>query len=125
MTDPQTQNPAATAAAGLAGVPEGCPISAEFLPPNMRKHVYPKAPVPLRMMAAKTLVPLAPPDMLGALFVLTFDPDAGVREAANKTAATLPDRILGTALRDEGIKPPVLGFFLDQFWEKDQYAEML
>ncbi len=102
-----------------------CPINAEFLPPDMRKHVDPAAPVPLRMMAAKTLVPLAPADMLGALFMLTFDPDAGVKEAAQKTAAGLPDRILATALRDEGIAPPVLGFFLEKLWEKDVYAEML
>ena len=54
----------------------GCPITADFLPPNMRKHVDPKAPVPLRMMAAKALVPLSPSDMMGALFMLTFDPDA-------------------------------------------------
>ncbi|HZI13089.1 MAG TPA: hypothetical protein VE153_22085, partial [Myxococcus sp.] len=60
--------------------PPGCPFNAEFLPPNMRKHVDPAAPVPLRMMAAKTLVPLSPSDMLGALFMLTFDPDQGVRD---------------------------------------------
>jgi hypothetical protein len=105
--------------------PAACPISADFLPQNMRKHVDPKAPVPLRMMAAKTLVPLSPSDMLGALFMLTYDPDVGVRETAQKTATGLPDRILGTALRDEGLAPPVLGFFLDLLWDKDVYAEML
>lgn len=103
----------------------GCPITDEFLPPNMRKHVDPKAPVPLRMMAAKTLVPLNPSDMIGALFMLTFDPDAGVREAAAKSAGGLPDRILSTALRDEAVKPPVLGWFLALLGDKDVYAEML
>ena len=39
----------------------------------------------------KALVPLSPPDMAGALFLLTFDPDAGVRETALKTASSLPD----------------------------------
>ena len=101
-----------TEAAALAGVPPGCPISAEFLPVNLRKHVDPAAPVPLRMMGAKSLVPLAPSDMVSALFVLTFDPDPGVRETAARTAAALPDRILGGALRDEGIAPPVLAYFL-------------
>ncbi len=117
--------PAAPAAPALAGAPAGCPISAEFLPPNLRKHVDPKAPVALRMMAAKTLVPLSPSDMLGALFMLTFDADAGVREAADKTSANLPDRILTTALRDERVPPPVLGFYIDKLWDKDQYVEML
>ncbi|MBX7115269.1 MAG: hypothetical protein K1X64_13150 [Myxococcaceae bacterium] len=111
------------AEAAVAAAP--CPITDDFLPPQMRKHVDPKAPVPLRMMAAKTLVPLTPPDMLGALFMLTFDPDAAVRETAVKTAGSLPDRILATAFREERIKPPVLAYFLDVFWRNDAYAEML
>ena len=108
-----------------APVPPGCPIGADFLPPNMRKHVDPAAPVPLRAMAAKGLVPLQPSDMLGALFILTFDADAGVREAATKTATGLPDRILGSALRDEELDPPVLGWFLTLFRGKEAYAELL
>jgi hypothetical protein len=104
---------------------EGCPVTADFLPPNMRKHVDPKAPVPLRMMAAKSLVPLSPPDMIGALFMLTFDPDPGVRETAAKTSGGLPDRILATALRDEGVKAPALGYFLRALAGKEQYEEML
>lgn len=102
----------------------GCPISAEILPPNMRKHVDPAAPAPLRMMAAKSLVPLAPADMLCALFMLTFDPDAGVRETAAKTAAALPDRF-SAGLRDENVPAPVLGWFLPLLRAKDVYAEML
>jgi hypothetical protein len=106
--------------------PEGsCPIDAEFLPPNLRKHVDPAAPVPLRMMAAKSMVPLSPSDMAGALFMLTWDPDANVRETAKKTVQSLPDRILASALRDEGLQPPVLGFLLRELWTKDVYAEML
>ncbi|WP_233586054.1 hypothetical protein, partial [Corallococcus sp. CA054B] len=105
--------------------PPGCPFNAEFLPPNLRKHVDPNAPVPLRMMAAKSLVPLNPADMLGALYMLTFDPDANVRETAAKTSSGLPDRILGSALRDEGVQPPVLGYFLGLLKDKEAYAEML
>ncbi|HZN91839.1 MAG TPA: hypothetical protein VFB81_04020 [Myxococcales bacterium] len=91
----------------------------------MRKHVDPKAPVPLRMMAAKTLVPLSPSDMCGALFMLTFDPDQGVRDTAARTTTALPDRILVTALRDEGVKPPVLGYLLKVLAGKEQYEELL
>ena len=104
--------------------PEGCPITAEFLPPNMRKHVDPAAPPPLRMMAAKALVPLAPADMLGALFMLTFDADAGVRETATKTAANLPDRF-SAGLRDESVPAPVLGWLLTLLRAKDVFTEML
>lgn len=123
---PQGAGPAAANAPGaLPQLGEGCPIDAGFLPPNMRKHVDVKAPVPLRGMAAKGLVPLSPSDMCGALFILKFDPDAGIREAAVKTASAFPDRILATALRDEAIKPPVLGWLVELFGAKEQYAEML
>ncbi|HEX5745647.1 MAG TPA: hypothetical protein VFZ09_05345 [Archangium sp.] len=113
-----------TAAQPIPAAPAGCPITAEFLPPNMRKHVDPAAPVPLRMMAAKALVPLAPADMLGALFMLTFDADAAVRETAARSAAALPDRF-STGLRDEAVAPPVLGWFLSLLGGKDALAEML
>jgi hypothetical protein len=91
----------------------------------MRKHVDPASPIALRMMAAKALVPLAPSDMLGALFILSFDPDASIRETAAKTATALPDRILAPALRDEATKPPVLASFLELVGDNAIYAEML
>lgn len=102
-----------------------CPITPEFLPPNMVKHVDPKAPVPLRMMAAKALVPLSPADMLSVLFMLSFDPDQGVRDQAQKTASTLQDRTAASGFRDEEVHPPVLGFFLRLYGQNDTYAEML
>lgn len=102
-----------------------CPISDDFLPDNMKKHVDPKAPVPLRMMAAKALVPLQPPDMLSVLFMLSFDVDEGVRAQVQKTAASLQDRIAASGFRDEGVHPPVLGWFLRLYAASDAYAEML
>jgi hypothetical protein len=77
------------------------------------------------MMAAKTLVPLSPSDMLGALFMLTFDTEQNVRDTAAKSAAGLPDKILGSALRDEGVQAPVLGWFLGLLKANDTYSEML
>jgi hypothetical protein len=109
----------------VAKLPPPPPFSFEFLAQNMRKHVDPKAPVPLRMMGAKGLVPLSPPDLCAALFLLTFDPDEAVRDTATKTASSLPDRILSMALRDEGVQPPVLGFFLRVLGDREVYAEML
>ncbi|HUM12554.1 MAG TPA: hypothetical protein VLT82_16530 [Myxococcaceae bacterium] len=92
---------------------------------NVRKHVDPSAPVPLRMMAAKALVPLPPPDMITALFLLVSDADEKVRTTAEESAGKLPDRILSSALRDEEVAPPVLGWFLDRLAKQDVYAEML
>ena len=102
-----------------------CPISPEVLPLNMRKHVDPGSPVPVRMMAAKALIPLAPSEMLGALFILSFDSDASIREMAAKTAGGLPDRILAPALRDESTKAPVLAHFLNLVGDNEAYAQMV
>ncbi|MEW5737503.1 MAG: hypothetical protein AB1938_01185 [Myxococcota bacterium] len=91
----------------------------------MRKHVDPKAPLPIRMMAAKGLVPLSPSDMVTVLFMLMYDADEKVREAAGKTASTLPDRIAASAFRDEMVPPPVLGWYMTLYGANDAYAEML
>ena len=92
---------------------------------TLRKHVDPGSPIPLRMMAAKALVPLPPPDMITALFLLTADADEKVRSTAVESATKLPDRILSSALRDEEVDPAVLGWFLDRMAGQDVYAEML
>src|SRR5579859_5005583 len=102
-----------------------CPVALSALPANFQKHVDPKAPVPLRMMGAKALVPMGPKEMLTALFMLTFDAEAAVRETAVKSAQTLPDRILSVALRDETVDPPVLDYFANVLKNKDEYLEML
>src|SRR5438094_7285257 len=92
-----------------------CPLPLDVLPANFQKHVDPKAPVPLRMMGAKALVPMGPKEMSTALFMLTFDGDPAVRDTAVKTAAGLPDRILSVALRDETMDPPVLDYYATLF----------
>jgi hypothetical protein len=103
----------------------GCPLTDEFLPPNMRKHVDVKAPVGLRMMAAKGLVPLSPSDMVAVLFMLMYDPEAPVRDTAGKTAVALQDRIASSAFRDEMVPGPVLAWYLTLYGTHDAYAEML
>lgn len=124
MSDEQPPAEAPVAEAAPAEV-YTCPISGDFLPDNMKKHVDPKAPVPLRMMAAKGLVPLSPPDMLGVLFMLMYDAEQNVRDTAGKTAVTLPDRIASSGFRDEQVDPPVLGWFLTLYQQNDSFAEML
>jgi len=120
---PESPPPAAEAAPPAETF--ACPVSAEVLPSDKRKFVDPKAPIPLRSMCAKGLAPMAPPDMIAALFILAYDPDEKVRDTAVATAAGLADRVLAPALREERVPGLVLGWFLDLFWEKDAYAEML
>src|SRR3954471_7346341 len=105
--------------------PPACPLELAALPSNFQKHVDPKAPVPLRMMGAKALVPMAPKEMCTALFMLTFDPDQNVRETAEKSASGLPDRILSVSLRDETMDAVVLDSFATRLAGKPEYLEML
>jgi len=102
-----------------------CPLPLDVLPATFQKHVDPKAPAPLRMMGAKALVPMGPKDMATALFMLTFDADANVRETAAKSAAGLPDRMLSVALRDETADPRVLDYYVSALGSKLEYLEML
>jgi hypothetical protein len=103
-----------------------CPLPVDVLPRPLHKHADPKAPPPLRMMGAKALVPaVAPLDVVTLLFVLSFDPDAGVAETATRTAEALPDKIYGVALRSEGLKGPVLDWLADRFAGKDAALELV
>jgi hypothetical protein len=93
----------------------GCPLPLEALSKPLHKHVEERAPVPLRMMGAKGLVPaVAPNDLVTMLYFLSFDPDPGVQETAVKTASGLPERVWSTALRSEDLEPSVLDWMADR-----------
>jgi hypothetical protein len=102
------------------------PLPLESLPKPLQKHADPKAPLPLRMMGAKGLVPAtAPVDLVTLLFALAFDPDEQVRATATKTAETLPDKIHGVALRSDALKGEVLDWLADRFAGKDAAMELI
>lgn len=93
----------------------GCPLPLESLSPALHKHVDGKAPVALRMMGAKGLVPaVAPGDLVKMLYFLSFDADEPVRETAARSAASLPERIWSTALRSEALEGSVLDWLADR-----------
>jgi hypothetical protein len=103
-----------------------CPLPLDALPKPLQKHADGKAPAPLRMMGAKGLVPaVAPADLSTLLYVLSFDPDAAVRETAVKTAEALPDKIWGVALRAEGMDGRVLDWLADRFRAKEAALELV
>lgn len=100
-------------------------LTDERLPPQFRKHVDPAAPVPLRSMAAKGLVPLNPSEMAHCLAMLTTDADAKVAESARSTIARLPNQILSVALRDDSLSPRVLDVLADNLNADDEALEGL
>src|SRR5512140_3459532 len=97
-----------------------CPLALDTLPKPLQKHADPGAPLPLRLMGAKGLVPaVAPVDLVTLLCVLSYDADQGVRDTAVKTAEGLPDKIWGVALRSEGVPAAVLDWLADRFATKE------
>jgi hypothetical protein len=104
----------------------GCPLPIDALPKPLHKHVDPKAPAPLRSMGAKGLVPaIAAVDLCTLLYMLSFDPDEGIRATATRTAEGLPDKIWSVALRAEGVSAPVLDWLADRFASKDTAIEFV
>lgn len=101
------------AALPIDRLPDAATLTAERLPPQFRKHVDPGAPVPLRGMAAKGLVPLNPSDMVHCLAMLVADVDPKVAETARATIAKLPNQILSVALRDDSLNPRVFDTLID------------
>ena len=86
----------------------GCPIPLSALPDKLKKHVDPKAPPPLRLMAARGMVPMTPAETATALCCLTYDDDDKISEAAAKSLAELPPKILKGAVSDPNLHPLVL-----------------
>ncbi len=73
------------------------PLSLESFPEKLRRNVDPASPPPMRLMAARGLLPAAPGEMLMVLYQLTFDVDAAVGNQAKKTVADSPQSLMLTA----------------------------
>ena len=96
----------------------------EQLPPGVERAIGPKAPAPLRLMAARGLAPMPPGDLAVALYQLSFSEDEAVKSAAFKTAVELPEKILGGALA-EPLDVRVLDFFARRVFQKTALLERL
>lgn len=85
------------------------PLDPAALGPEAQRAL---APGPARMMAARGLAPLQRPrDLLTVLYQLCLDADAGIREAAQRTARELPDRVLTGAFEDPALDARVIDRF--------------
>ena len=88
-----------------------CPVTASFLMPKDRRYVDPEAPRLARLMAAKAMIPSPPAHVAHMLFMLTFDPDAQVREQALATAQSERSMVLlSQALQGPALELPVAEF---------------
>jgi hypothetical protein len=85
------------------------PLDPARLSPDAQRAL---APGPVRMMAARGLAPLPRPgDLLTVLYQLGLDADPAIRDAAQRTAAELPERVLLGGLEDASLDPRVIDRF--------------
>lgn len=77
-------------------------LDLEHLAPPVRKVLTPGAPLPMRIMAAKGIIPGAKPvDIVTAISALAADADAAVAKTAEETLNKLPPPMLAGALQGE------------------------
>jgi hypothetical protein len=83
-------------------------------------------PPAIRLMAAKGLAPLRPVELASVLYHLAQPGgDAKVQEAAEKSVAELPEKILAPALADAGLDARILDFFAAKLHAKPALVEAI
>jgi hypothetical protein len=93
-------------------------------PEALRKHVDPRAPVPLRLMAARGVVPMAPPDMARVLYQLSLDTERAVSTSARETLANTPLDVIAPAL-DAPLDPRVLDWLADTLSDEEEALQRI
>ena len=97
------------------------PVDVAQLPEGARKVLT--GPAPLKMMAARGMAPLPPVAMMAALYGLAWSADAGLRDAAAKTIAGLPEAVVGSALASPDFPAAVLDDFVTRAAGNRAYVE--
>lgn len=99
-------------------------LAPDELSPAASRASGPDVPAPAKMMAARGLAPLGPPDLATAIYQLTHDADPKLADAAQQSAAKLPDKILAAAL-GEPLDPRVIEFFAQQVIDRAEIIEVI
>jgi hypothetical protein len=95
------------------------------LPGTARKLLSPDAPAPLRMMAAKGVIPgLKPGDVLTVVALLSEAEDAAVSSTARATLANLPAPLLAGALAAD-LEPSVVRLLAEAYLRDHAVTEAL
>ena len=97
-------------------------LDQDRLGPAARKALEPG---PARMMAARGMAPLAPIDMVSVLYELARDKAGLIADAARKTAAELPDRVLQAVRGDPGLDARVLDWLAGRVADKPALVELV
>ncbi|GMV39202.1 MAG: hypothetical protein AMXMBFR64_09180 [Myxococcales bacterium] len=115
-----TSDPASGHSGGVGG-----PVLLQVVPEARRAQVGPDAPPPMRLMAAKALLPMEPAELAPVLAYLGSSGDDKLRAAAGQTARELPDALLEGPLSSAATHPQVLDWFARLFVDVPKRAERL
>lgn len=96
----------------------------EQLPPAVERAAGAAAPAAMKLMAARGMAPLPPPDLVVAIYQLGFSLEDPVREAAIASASELPDAILQAALAAP-LDPRVLDFFARRVTKREKLVQVV
>lgn len=80
---------------------ERTPLDPSSFPPNLQNHVKPESPPPLKMMAARGMVPSPPEFTVRVLYQLSLDPDNNVSHEATGALEQMPPQVLLPSLQAE------------------------
>jgi hypothetical protein len=83
------------------------PLPLDQFSDALRRHVDAASPPPMRMMAARGLVPAQPHELATLLYQLTFDPEQQIADAARKQLREVPEQVLAAAMQ-AALAPAVL-----------------
>lgn len=100
------------------------PLSLDDFNVNLRRHVDARSPTPLRMMAAKGVIPMAPQELALVCFQLSFDKDGKVARTALDTMLATPDDLLTTAA-SAALPPGVLDWFAEVIGRREPLVNAL
>lgn len=95
------------------------PVDPSALPPAAQKALAPTAPAPLKMLAAKGVIPgVGPADLLTVIVCLSLAEDAKVAAAASQTLEAIPPPLLEGALRAD-LPAPVVDALAQRVGDKE------
>jgi hypothetical protein len=94
----------------------------EWISEKFHKHVDGGQPPPVRLMAARAMVPMPPKDMVHVVFQAIFDPEKKIGALAKKTFKGLDEKILNVVLGDQ-LAPQVLGYFCKTLLDRPSMLE--
>ncbi|MDX9719989.1 MAG: hypothetical protein RBU37_04515 [Myxococcota bacterium] len=99
-------------------------LELDRFPEALRKHVDPASPPPMRMMAARAMVPMGPRELVSVLYQLTLDPEQKIRESAQKSLEELPPDMIDGVIRQD-LDPMVLDLLAVTNLERDDRLEII